>query len=229
MDAAALPKPIEILYVEHDAADARATERLLRETAVPVVVKRARDGVQALAFLRRDGAYRETPRPDLILLELNLQRVNGEELLAEIKSDPDLQGIPVVILTDAERGIGMAHLLADAAIAKPLDPEELAATFREIIARRENPAAPEQKVLAELAHELRTYLNPIIAFSELMKLEIRGPLSSDYREYARGIHLSALALSRVVFEILERSRRELREAPRNSEPEHAEPAVAGPG
>jgi two-component system, chemotaxis family, response regulator Rcp1 len=213
-------EPIEILVVEHDA---HLTEQALREGDISTTVNHARDGVQALAFLRREGAYREAPRPDLILLDLNLQRVDGSELLAQIKCDPDLRSIPVIVLTDAAAEVHVAtvaHVLADGALSKPLDAEKFATTARMLAARNSRSATTaaaaagtEPQVFADLAHELRTHLNPIIAFSEIMKLEIRGPLNSDYRDYARGIHLSALALSRIVFDILDRSEGELRRLP----------------
>jgi two-component system, chemotaxis family, response regulator Rcp1 len=207
-------QPIEILLVEHATGDARMTERLLRESSTPTAVHRARDQVQALAFLRRDGAYREAPRPDLIVLDIGPQRFESGEFLRSIKSEPGLRDIRVVVLTETGPDILVAEVgngLADGAIAKPLNAEKVANVVALVGCGEPSGAqADDTPLLADLAHELRTHLNPILAFSEFMKLEIRGPLNSDYREYARGIHLSALALSRVIFEILNRPKSEMR-------------------
>lgn len=221
MDHATLRQPIEILVVERDARAARQTEHQLRESGLPTAVHCARDKVQASAFLRRDGAYREAPRPDLIVLDLGVERSESNDFLAYIKSEPDLRDIPVVVLTETAPDVRVAEVdngLADYAVAKPPDAETFATAIR-ALARRSNATdetADETQLLADLAHELRTYLNPIIAFSEIMKLEIRGPLNSDYREYARGIHQSALALSRLVFDILSRSRSDPRKPRRKA-------------
>ena len=100
-------RPIEILMVEDNPGDVRLAVEALREGKVRNHMHTVEDGEEALAFLRRQGQYAEAPRPDLILLDLNLPRKNGQEVLAEIKEDPDLRRIPVVILTisDAEADI----------------------------------------------------------------------------------------------------------------------------
>lgn len=198
-------KPVEILIVNYDPAEAGLAERLLRDDRGRSSVYRTRDEVQALAFLRRDGAYRAAPRPDLILIDLSLRRAGGE-LLTEIKFDPELRDIPVIAMIEPGQGDAQSTTaLADATIGKPLDADEFLAALRSFSTAQGEPAGDAAE-LADLAYQLRTHLNPIVAFSEIMQSEMRGPLSSDYREYARGIHLSALALSRIVFDILDRSK-----------------------
>ena len=97
--------PIEILLVEDNPGDVRLTEEALKE-ARSTTTSLVRDGVEALAFLRREGKFAAAPRPDMILLDLNLPRKDGREVLAEIKADPDLRHIPVVILTTSARPSG---------------------------------------------------------------------------------------------------------------------------
>jgi two-component system response regulator len=94
-----LHKLIEILLVEDSPADILITREAFEEAKLLNSLHVAEDGVQAMEFLRRQGRYASAPRPDLILLDLNLPRKNGREVLAEIKNDPDLKSIPVVILT----------------------------------------------------------------------------------------------------------------------------------
>jgi CheY-like chemotaxis protein len=124
MGEAAHGRPVEILLVEDNAADVRLTVEALRESRVQNNMHVASDGVRAMSFLRREESYTTAPRPDLILLDLNLPRKDGREVLAEIKQDPDLRRIPVVILTtsEADRDILQAYNLhANCYIVKPLD------------------------------------------------------------------------------------------------------------
>ncbi len=119
-------QPVRILLVEDNAGDVRLTREALTEAKVTNTLAVARDGVDALAMLRREGAYAGEPRPDLILLDLNLPRMNGREVLAVLKADPDLQRIPVVMLTtsDAERDVLAAYDLGvNAYVVKPVDLE----------------------------------------------------------------------------------------------------------
>ena len=95
-------RPIEILLVEDNLGDARLTREALREGDVRSELHVARDGIEALAFLRRQGAFKDAPRPDIVLLDLNLPRKDGREVLAEMKADPQLMRIPVVVLTTSE-------------------------------------------------------------------------------------------------------------------------------
>ena len=117
-------RPIEILMVEDNPGDVRLAMEALREGKVRNHMYTVDDGENALAFLRRLGQYAEMPRPDLILLDLNLPGKNGQEVLAEIKQDPDLKRIPVVILTvsEAETDILKSYNLhANCYITKPVD------------------------------------------------------------------------------------------------------------
>ena len=117
-------RPIEILLVEDSPSDMRLTELALAEGKVLNRLNVAKDGVAALAFLRRQGQYCDAPRPDLILLDLNLPKKDGQEVLAEIKQDPDLKRIPVVILTtskEEEDVLKSYGLHANCYITKPVD------------------------------------------------------------------------------------------------------------
>ena len=91
--------PTEILLVEDSPGDVRLTREAFRDAKTPINLNVAFDGVDALAFLRREGAHVGAPRPDLILLDLNLPRMDGREVLARIKEDDDLRSIPTIILT----------------------------------------------------------------------------------------------------------------------------------
>jgi chemotaxis family two-component system response regulator Rcp1 len=117
-------RPVEILLVEDNIADILLTEEALKEAPAPYSLHVARDGEEAMAFLRRQGAHAKTPRPDLILLDLNMPRKGGWEVLAEVKNDPDLRRIPVVILTTSEatEDIRSAYdLHANSYLVKPVD------------------------------------------------------------------------------------------------------------
>ncbi len=115
---------IEILLIEDNPGDARLTTEALKEAKVRNKIHHVDDGVEALAFLRRQGKYAAVQRPDLILLDLNLPRKDGREVLAEIKADERLRRIPVVILTtsQAEEDILRAYNLnANCYVSKPVD------------------------------------------------------------------------------------------------------------
>ena len=130
-------RPIEILMVEDNPGDVRLTVEALKEAKVRNNLHTVEDGVEALAFLRREGRYAEVPRPDLVLLDLNLPKMNGREVLAEIKEDPDLRRIPVVILTisQAEQDIVKSYNLhANCYITKPVDLDQ----FLEVVKSIEN-------------------------------------------------------------------------------------------
>src|SRR3989442_5844251 len=101
MSAESFPHPIEILLVEDNPGDVRLTRELLEESKFRNRLASVDNGAEAITYLRRQGKYREAVRPDLILLDLNLPRMDGREVLAEIKRDPDLKRIPVVILTSS--------------------------------------------------------------------------------------------------------------------------------
>jgi CheY-like chemotaxis protein len=115
---------IDILLVEDNPGDVRLTMEALKEAKLLNTVSNVPDGVEALAYLRRQGKYANASRPDLILLDLNLPKKDGREVLSEIKSDADLRRIPVVILTTsrAEPDILKAYNLhANCYITKPVD------------------------------------------------------------------------------------------------------------
>jgi two-component system, chemotaxis family, response regulator Rcp1 len=117
-------RPIEILLVEDNPGDVRLTQEALREGKVRNHLHVAADGVEAMAFLRREGQHAHAPQPDLILLDLNLPKKGGREVLAEIKEDPELRRIPVVILTvsKAEEDVLKSYNLhANCYITKPVN------------------------------------------------------------------------------------------------------------
>jgi len=135
MSARTASQPIEVLLVEDNPGDVRLTREALKEGKVHNNLSVAPDGVEALAFLRRQGRYADAPRPDLILLDLNLPKKDGREVLEEIKSDPALRSIPVVILTtsEAERDIARAYdLHANCYITKPVDLDQFITVVKSI-------------------------------------------------------------------------------------------------
>lgn len=120
--------PINILLVEDNPGDARLTREALAVSTLPNRLHHVRDGDEALAFLRHTGSYADMPTPDLVLLDLNLPRRHGREVLEEVKRDPALMHIPVVVLTssEAEEDILRSYRLhANCFITKPADLEEL--------------------------------------------------------------------------------------------------------
>ncbi len=117
-------KPVEVLLVEDNPGDVRLTKIALKEGKVINNLHVAQDGLEALAFLRREGPYAEAPVPDIVLLDLNLPGRDGRQVLADIKGDDRLKHIPVVILTSsqAEQDILRAYdLHANCYITKPVD------------------------------------------------------------------------------------------------------------
>lgn len=127
--------PIEVLLVEDDPGDVLLTREAFEHNKVGNRLHVVQDGEQAMAFLRGEGEHVGAPRPDLILLDLNLPRKDGREVLAEIKADPALRVIPVVILTtsEAEEDILRSyHLHANAYVAKPVDFDQFIRVVRQI-------------------------------------------------------------------------------------------------
>ena len=115
---------IRILLVEDNPGDVRLTREALKEGKVRNNLSVVGDGVEALAFLHREGSYSSAPRPDIILLDLNLPRKDGRQVLAEVKADPELRRIPIVVLTTskAEEDILKTYELhANCFITKPVD------------------------------------------------------------------------------------------------------------
>jgi CheY-like chemotaxis protein len=136
---ASLPKRqsrrVEVLLVEDNPGDVRLTQEALKDGRVMVNLTVAADGVEAMDILRRRGIHSSRPRPDLILLDLNLPRKNGREVLEEIKADEDLKRIPVIVMTTskAEQDIHKVYNLnANCYITKPVDLDEFLNVVRSI-------------------------------------------------------------------------------------------------
>jgi CheY-like chemotaxis protein len=126
---------IDVLLVEDDPGDVLMTQEALEHHKIANTLHVVADGVQAIEFLRREGEYRDAPRPGLILLDLNLPRKDGREVLADIKSDPELCDIPVVILTtsSADEDIVRSYKLhANAYVTKPVDFNRFVDVVRQI-------------------------------------------------------------------------------------------------
>jgi chemotaxis family two-component system response regulator Rcp1 len=128
-------EPIEILLVEDDENDANLTIDALRDGRVRNRITHVEDGVEAMAFLRREGKYANAQRPDLILLDLNMPRKNGREVLEEVKSDPDLRCIPVVVMTssdDEKDVLGAYQRHVNCYVVKPLDLDQFVTVVKSI-------------------------------------------------------------------------------------------------
>ncbi|RKS79725.1 response regulator receiver domain-containing protein [Actinomadura pelletieri DSM 43383] len=127
--------PIEVLLVEDDPGDVLMTVEAFEHNKVSNILHVVNDGEQAMAFLRREGAYADVARPDLMLLDLNLPRKSGMEVLAEVKADDDLRRIPVVILTTSEADediLRSYNLHANAYVTKPVDFDRFISVVRRI-------------------------------------------------------------------------------------------------
>ena len=135
MNASTSSEPIQILLVEDSPGDIRLTREVLRDAKIANELHIVGDGEEAMRFLRRQGAFDGVPRPDLILLDLNLPRKDGREVLAELKEDPDLHLIPVIVLTTsaAEQDVLRSYdLNAACYITKPIDLDEFISVVRSI-------------------------------------------------------------------------------------------------
>jgi chemotaxis family two-component system response regulator Rcp1 len=135
MRRAAERPPLEVLLVEDNPGDVRLTREALKEASTRTRLSVVQDGAEALEFLRREGRHAEAPRPDVVLLDLNLPRRDGREVLGELKGDPALLTIPVVILTssDADRDVAAAYALhANCYVTKPTDLDEYISVLRAI-------------------------------------------------------------------------------------------------
>ena len=127
--------PIEVLLVEDSPGDVRLTQEAFRDANKSIHLHVASDGVEAMAFLRKEGAYAGVPRPELILLDLNLPKMDGREVLAHIKEDQDLKTIPTVILTTsvAEADIVQSYQLqANCYLSKPVQLDEFEVLVKSI-------------------------------------------------------------------------------------------------
>lgn len=133
MEMSAAVRPIEILLVEDNPGEARLTIEALKEGKVKNRLCHVRDGEEAMAYLRKEGKFADATRPDIILLDLNLPRKDGREVLAEVKSDDELKAIPVVILTisKAEEDILRTYRHhANCYITKPIDIDQFLKVMR---------------------------------------------------------------------------------------------------
>ena len=135
MNMEKMGRPVQMLLVEDNPGDIRLTKETLRDAKVMVNLHVVGDGVEAMAFLRKEGKHANAPRPDLVLLDLNLPKKDGREVLAEMKQDPDLKRIPVVILTISngqEDILKSYNLHANAYVTKPLNLEQFAKIVKAI-------------------------------------------------------------------------------------------------
>jgi two-component system response regulator len=122
--AASLDRPVELLLVEDSPSDAGLTQAALKTAAVPINVHLVEDGEQAMQFLLHGAGYSDVPRPDIVLLDLNMPRKDGREVLAEIRADAQLETIPVIILTTSsapEDIVQTYKLKANSYVQKPVD------------------------------------------------------------------------------------------------------------
>jgi CheY-like chemotaxis protein len=128
-------RAIDVLLVEDDPGDVLLIREAFEHNKVLNELSVVADGVEALAFLRREGEHADAPRPDLVLLDLNLPRKDGRQVLAEVKSDPDLRQLPVVVLTtsEAEEDVLRSYdLHANAYVTKPVDFDRFIEVVRQI-------------------------------------------------------------------------------------------------
>ena len=128
-------RPVQILLVEDNPGDVRLTMEALKEAKVVNRLTVVKDGIEALSLLRREGPHADAVRPDLILLDLNLPRKDGREVLAEIKADDDLKRIPVVVLTtsqDEQDVLKTYNLYANCYITKPVDLDQFITVVKSI-------------------------------------------------------------------------------------------------
>lgn len=133
--ASAPVRPINILLVEDSPGDVRLTQEILADTRMANDIHVVNDGEAAMAFLRHQGEHAEAPRPDLVLLDLNLPRKDGREVLQEMKNDETLRRIPVIVLTTsaAERDVLRSYdLHVNCYITKPIDLDEFITVVRSI-------------------------------------------------------------------------------------------------
>ena len=128
-------KPVEVLLVEDNPGDVRLTQEALKESAANIHLSVAKDGVEAMDFVHHRAPFESAPIPDLIVLDLNLPRKNGREVLSEVKADPNLRRIPVLVMTTsrAEQDVQRAYALnANCYITKPMDLDDFLRIVRAI-------------------------------------------------------------------------------------------------
>ena len=130
-----MTRPIQVLLVEDNPADADLMRETIETSKLHLDLSVVKDGVEAIQYLRGEGGYANAPRPDLILLDLNLPRMNGRQVLANVKGDADLRGIPVVVLTSsgAEQDIVQSYNLgANCYVIKPVDLKAFQSIVRQV-------------------------------------------------------------------------------------------------
>ena len=130
-----LTRPLSVLLVEDDPGDVLIAREAMAAGQLSTTLDVVTDGVEAIKYLRRQNGFAEAPRPDLILLDLNLPRMSGHEVLAEVKSDPELRRIPVVVLTtsQAQEDIAKSYdLHASVHVSKPVDFDDFAGVVKQI-------------------------------------------------------------------------------------------------
>ncbi|MFP8955808.1 response regulator [Natrialbaceae archaeon A-CW3] len=126
-------EPIDILLVEDNPGDVRLTQEAFKEGRIDNTLHVARDGVEAISFLRHEDGYEDAPRPDLILLDLNLPRKSGADVLEVLKNDENLRRIPTIVLTSSEAEediVSSYESYANAYLTKPIDPDEFIDALR---------------------------------------------------------------------------------------------------
>lgn len=129
-------RPANILLVEDNAGDIRLITEALKDTEIQLTLSVAKDGVEAMEFLRRAGQFGSAPRPSIVILDLNLPARNGREVLAEVKSDPGLKRLPVIVLSGSNSPqdiLTSYDLNANCYIVKPRDLDDLMATMRSLV------------------------------------------------------------------------------------------------
>jgi two-component system, chemotaxis family, response regulator Rcp1 len=130
-------RPIQILIVEDNPADARLVREVMRDSKILNEIHWVPDGVEALAFLRKQGKYADMPRPSLMFLDLNMPRKDGREVLREVKEDPELRRIPVVVMTSSQTEEDIARAYdhhANCYVRKPIDFDQ----FHQVVKDLEN-------------------------------------------------------------------------------------------
>ncbi|MEU4775427.1 response regulator [Micromonospora sp. NPDC023633] len=128
------PSPVRILVVDDDPGDVLMIEEALADSDVDKVIDVVSDGQEAMEFLRREGRHTDARRPDVILLDLNMPRMDGRQVLGEVKSDEDLRTIPIVVLTTSNADtdiVGSYTLQANAYVTKPIDLDD----FNDVVRR----------------------------------------------------------------------------------------------
>lgn len=125
--------PADILLVEDNPGDVRLTEEAFKDGQIANTLHVVRDGIEAVEFLFQEGEYADAPVPDLVLLDLNLPRMNGHEVMEELEESPALRCIPIIVLTSSDTTEDIARsydLCANAYLTKPVDPDEFVETIR---------------------------------------------------------------------------------------------------